>query len=402
MDTPRGDRPTIGLVGRRNAGKTSLFNALLGQAAGIVSDQPGTTTDAHRVNTEWPGVGPVTLIDTAGFDDTGDLGALRVAKTEALAKGLSLAILVFATGDTEELARWQALRAQGPALPVLSQGDKPGRATLAAALSEQIGEAVILVSGQTGQGLDQLRQAVRALLPTEEAIYITGDLVRAGDRVVLVMPQDQAAPKGRLILPQVQTIRELLDRAALPICSTPETLPAALAALQAPPDLMITDSQAFAQVAALCPAETVLTSFSVLFASYKGRADVFAQGAQRLLAQPAPARILIAEACSHTPTSEDIGRVKLPRLLRKKLGEGVHLDIVGGDDFPSDLSPYDLVIHCGACMFTRSYVLARIAACQAAGVPITNYGMAIAGLTGILSQVTLPDGSRLEAPIDKP
>lgn len=395
MDTPRGDRPTIGLVGRRNVGKTSLFNALLGQAAGIVSDQPGTTTDAHRVNTEWPGVGPVTLIDTAGFDDSGDLGALRVAKTEALAKGLSLAILIFDTGDEEELARWQALRAQGPALAVLSQGDKPGRAALAAALSEQIGGKVILVSGRTGQGLDQLRQAVQALLPTEETSYITGDLVRAGDRVVLVMPQDQAAPKGRLILPQVQTIRELLDRAALPICTTPETLPAALAALQAPPDLMITDSQAFAQVAALCPAETVLTSFSVLFAGYKGRADVFARGAQRLLAQPAPARILIAEACSHTPTSEDIGRVKLPRLLRKKLGEGVNLDIVGGDDFPSDLSPYDLVIHCGACMFTRAYVLSRIAASQAAGVPITNYGMAIAGLTGILSQVTLPDGSRL-------
>ncbi|MFP5527841.1 [FeFe] hydrogenase H-cluster maturation GTPase HydF [Peptococcus simiae] len=396
IDTPRGDRATIGLFGRRNAGKTSLFNALLGQEAGIVSDRPGTTTDAHRVNTEWPGVGPVTLIDTAGFDDSGDLGSLRVAKTEALAKGLSLAILVFASGDEEEIVRWQALKEPGPALAVLSQGDRPGRASLAAALSEKIGgEEVLLVSSQTGQGLDQLHRAVQALLPTEETPYITGDLVRAGDRVVLVMPQDQAAPKGRLILPQVQTIRELLDRAALPICTTPETLPAALAALQAPPDLMITDSQAFAQVAALCPAETVLTSFSVLFAGYKGRADVFAQGAQRLLAQPAPARILIAEACSHTPTSEDIGRVKLPRLLRKKLGEDIQVDILGGNDFPTDLSPYDLVIHCGACMFTRAYVLARIAACQAAGIPITNYGMAIAGLTGILSQVTLPDGSRL-------
>lgn len=401
MDTPRGDRAIIGLFGRRNAGKTSLFNALLGQAAGIVSAVPGTTTDAQRVNTEWPGIGPVTLIDTAGFDDTGDLGALRVAKTQVLAKGLSLALMVFSTGDEEDLAWWAALKAQGPTLAVLSQGDRPDRASLAANLAAQIGETVYLVSGETGQGLDPLRQAIRDRLPAEEAPYITGNLVRAGDRVVLVMPQDQAAPKGRLILPQVQTIRELLDRKALPICTTPETLAAGLAALEGPPDLMITDSQAFAQAATLCPKETVLTSFSVLFAGYKGRADVFAQGARRLLAQPGPARILIAEACSHAPTTEDIGRVKLPRLLRKKLGEEVQLDILGGNDFPTDLTSYDLVIHCGACMFTRAYVLARIAACQAAGVPITNYGMAIAALTGILSQVTLPDGSRLEASIDK-
>lgn len=392
METPAGERLTIGLFGRRNSGKTTLFNALLGQDAGIVSDTPGTTTDALRKNFEWRGVGPVTLIDTAGFDDVGDLGAKRVAKTEALARGMNLSLMLFTSGDAEEMAWWQALTAAGPALPLVAGADLPGRAALAETLADALGRPPVLVSSVTGQGLEDLRQGVAQALPEEAEVFITGDLVQAGSRVVLVMPQDSAAPKGRLILPQVQTIRELLDRSAIPICATPETLAAVLAALQTPPDLMITDSQAFQAAAAQCPAETALTSFSVLFAGYKGRADVFARGAQRLLAQPAPQHILIAEACSHAPTAEDIGRVKLPRLLRQKLGDDLDLTIVGGEDFPDDLSAYDMVIHCGACMFTRAYVLGRIAACEAASVPMTNYGMAIAALTGILSRVVLPDG----------
>ena len=222
---------------------------------------------------------------------------------------------------------------------------------------------------------------------TDEPGDLTGGLAEAGDVVVLVMPQDIQAPKGRLILPQVQTLRNLLDKGCTPVCSTADRLPQALAALSAPPALMITDSQVFPRAEALCPAQTRLTSFSILFARQKGDIRLFMEGAKALLALRPDARVLIAEACTHVPRHEDIGRVKLPRLLRRRFGESLRIEVVGGNDFPEELSGYDLVIHCGACMFTRRHVLNRLRRARACGVPVTNYGVALAALGGMLERV---------------
>ena len=221
----------------------------------------------------------------------------------------------------------------------------------------------------------------------DEAVDVTEGMAKAGDVVVLVMPQDIQAPKGRLILPQVQVLRSLLDKGCTPVCSTADRLPQALAALSVPPALMITDSQVFPQVEALCPPQTRLTSFSILLARQKGDIRLFLAGAKALLALRPGARVLIAEACTHVPRNEDIGRVKLPRLLRRRFGEGLQIEVVGGNDFPEDLSGYDLVIHCGACMFTRRHVLNRLRRARACGVPVTNYGVALAALGGILGRV---------------
>jgi [FeFe] hydrogenase H-cluster maturation GTPase HydF len=235
-------------------------------------------------------------------------------------------------------------------------------------------------------GIEELRAAITAAYRSEERL-ITEGFCKAGDRVLLVMPQDKSAPKGRLIQPQVQTIRELLDRGCIPICCTPERMAEALAALATPPELIITDSQAFEAVYTLKPAASVLTSFSILFARYKGDISLFTEGVKALGRLTPTSRILIAEACTHTPQNEDIGRVKLPRILRKKFGEGLHIDIVGGANYPEDLTPYDLVIHCGACMFNRRHVLTRIERARKQGVAITNYGVILAALSGILDRV---------------
>lgn len=232
--------------------------------------------------------------------------------------------------------------------------------------------------------LDAMAEVYRR---TDEAGDLTAGLAGAGDVVVLVMPQDIQAPKGRLILPQVQTLRNLLDKGCTPVCSTADRLPQALAALSAPPALMITDSQVFPRAEVLCPAQTRLTSFSILFARQKGDIRLFMEGAKALLALRPDARVLIAEACTHVPRNEDIGRVKLPRLLRRRFGETLQIEVVGGNDFPEELSGYDLVIHCGACMFTRRHVLNRLRRARACGVPVTNYGIALAALGGMLERV---------------
>ena len=260
--------------------------------------------------------------------------------------------------------------------------------TLQDTLSKQLDREVIAISALTGEGIDNLVEKIITLRPTEERL-ITEGLCQAGDCVMLVMPQDKSAPKGRLIQPQVQTIRELLDRGCTPICCTPDRMPQALEALATPPQLIITDSQAFAEVYKLKPEATALTSFSILFARYKGDIHLFTEGAKALNTLTASSRILIAEACTHTPQHEDIGRVKLPRLLRKRFGETLQIDIVSGSDYPEDLTPYDLVIHCGACMFNRKHVLSRIERARQQGVPITNYGVILAALTGILNRVVV-------------
>ena len=398
-DTTRGNRLHIGLFGRRNAGKSSLINALTSQRVAAVSAVPGTTTDPVYKAMEISGIGPVVFIDTAGFDDEGELGCLRVARTEEIIRETDIALLLFVGEDMREELRWREVfqRQNTPVIMLVNAIDErpDGGRQLADMVEQATGSRPLLVSAQKKQGLEQLRQEILSVLPEDyEQLSITGDLCKAGDTVVLVMPQDIQAPKGRLILPQVQTLRELLDKGCLPLCCTTDRLAAALAELKEPPRLLITDSQAFKEAYALTPENTLLTSFSVLFAAFKGDMEYFLRGAAALLNLAPTAHILIAEACTHKPLQEDIGRVKLPRLLRKKIGDGLQLDIVSGKDFPRDLTGYDMVIHCGACMFNRKYVLNRVRAAGEQGIAMTNYGLAIAALLGILPMVALPNGKK--------
>lgn len=393
-DTPRANRFHIGLFGRRNSGKSSLVNALTGQSVAVVSGVPGTTTDAVFKNMELPDVGAAVFVDTAGYDDTGELGALRVEQTVRAARRVDLALLVVtgeprdAGPEKEWLGRFRA--DEIPVLLIYNKVDVDG-GVHAAAWGQALGLQPVSVSAHTGEGLNALRTAVADIYhTTDDAGDLTGSLVKEGDTVLLVMPQDIQAPKGRLILPQVQTLRNLLDKKCLALCCTTDKLRQMLEALSSPPSLMITDSQVFRQVEQLCPPQTRLTSFSVLFARQKGDIRLFMAGAEVLGNLRADARVLIAEACTHVPRNEDIGRVKLPRLLRKRFGESLHIDIVSGNDFPEDLSGYDLIIHCGACMFTRRHVLNRLRRARAYSVPVTNYGIAIAALNGILHKVVVP------------
>lgn len=397
METARANRFHIGIFGPCNVGKSSLLNALVGQNEAIVSAEAGTTTDVVRKNMEITGVGPCVLLDTAGFDDTSELGVQRIEKTRRQIESVNLALLVLGSFDeeaVEAVKKWHRLLKNGgaPVLFVLNKTDLlPDAAAQERLWNEALQVSCIPVSTVTRQGMEELLQQIGRVLDSNDEIDdITGNLVRAGDQVLLVMPQDIQAPKGRLILPQVQTIRNLLDKGCSVMCCTLEQMAATLGMLTVPPVLIITDSQVFRQVEALCPPESKLTSFSVLFARYKGDIPTFLHGASMLQKLTESSRILIAEACTHTPKNEDIGRVKLPRLLRKCFGEQLRIDIVSGQDFPEDLSPYDLIIHCGACMFTRRHVLARIAAAESQNIPITNYGIAIAELNGILSRVVYP------------
>ncbi len=395
-DTTRGNRLHIGLFGRRNAGKSSLINALTGQPVATVSEVPGTTTDPVYKAMELHGIGPVVFIDTAGFDDEGVLGKLRVEKTEQAARETDIALLLFSGLDMAEELKWLAFFRQQkmPVILLVSHADEriDGGRALQAAVEQAVGETPLLLSAGDALGLENVRQAIIRALPEDyEQPSITGDLCQAGDLVLLVMPQDIQAPKGRLILPQVQTLRELLDKGCQALCCTTDRLAETLERLKEPPQLIITDSQAFRTVYPLKPAESLLTSFSMLFAAFKGDIEYFLQGAEALLALPASAHILIAEACTHKPLQEDIGRVKLPRLLRRTLGDDLTIEVVSGKDFPTDLTGYDLVIHCGACMFNRKYVLSRVRECRQQAVPMTNYGLSIAALLGILPKVSLPN-----------
>lgn len=391
QDTPRASRLHIGLFGRRNAGKSSLINALTGQEISLVSPVAGTTTDPVYKSFELAGVGPVVFIDTAGLDDVGDLGALRVERTRQALDKTDVAILVLTEAPMEELPWLDLLKEKGrPVLAVLNKSDTlPSPDLTAEGLSEILGLPVLPVSAATGKNIDKLRTALAEAAPPDFwELSITGDLAQTGDLVLLVMPQDIQAPKGRLILPQVQTIRELLDKKCTVVSCTADCIETTLQALARPPKLIITDSQAFPTVWKSKPAESLLTSFSILFAGYKGDIDEFLAGAKAIDGLAENSRVLIAEACAHAPKEEDIGRVKIPRLLRKKVGEGLSVDFVRGNDFPEDLSPYDLVIHCGACMFNRQNVMSRIAQAKNQNTPICNYGVVLAALNGILDKVS--------------
>jgi [FeFe] hydrogenase H-cluster maturation GTPase HydF len=389
--TPNANRLHIAIFGRCNSGKSSLINALTGQDTALVSAVPGTTTDLVNKAMEIHGIGPCVFIDTPGFDDEGELGEMRIARTLQAIEHTDIALLLCEDGDLEEEQQWiQQLNSRHiPVILILNKSDRRECAADVAARIEKVcGKTPITVSAKEHTGIEAVYQAILRKLPADFGQQtITGNLVQEGDLVLLVMPQDIQAPKGRLILPQVQTMRELLDKKCLVMSCTTDQLANTLEALSRAPQLIITDSQVFHEVYRLKPESSLLTSFSVLMAGYKGDIHYYIESAAAIGSLTPQSKILIAEACTHAPLSEDIGRVKLPRLLRKKVGESLHIDIVSGTDFPTDLSSYELIIHCGGCMFNRKYVLSRIDRARCQHIPMTNYGVAIACLNGILDKI---------------
>lgn len=391
QETPRANRLHIGLFGKRNSGKSSLINALTNQETALVSDVAGTTTDPVYKAMEIHGIGPCVFIDTAGLDDEGELGALRIRQTMRAMERTDVALLVCTGDNIEKELEWNRLLKEKniPVIWILNKVDLLADVTSTVrSIEKRCGQVPLAVSTRTKQGMDDIRRSLIAKLPDETMSQgIVGRLVKEGDTVMLVMPQDIQAPKGRLILPQVQTIRELLDRKCLVMSCTTDKIDQMIQALVQPPSLIITDSQVFKTVYEKKPATSRLTSFSVLFAQYKGDIDYFIEGANAIGCLTENSHVLIAEACTHAPLAEDIGRVKIPNMLRKKFGVGLQIDHVSGTDFPEDLSKYDLVIHCGACMFNRKYVLNRVMQARNQQIPMTNYGVTIAYLAGILDKI---------------
>ncbi|HEY3324567.1 MAG TPA: [FeFe] hydrogenase H-cluster maturation GTPase HydF [Planctomycetota bacterium] len=402
MKSPKGFRTHIAFFGRRNVGKSSLLNAITRQQVSIVSPQAGTTTDPVEKPMELLPLGPVLFIDTAGIDDAGALGELRVQKTKQVFDRTDIGVVVAEAGlwgEFEEQILAELIERKTPALVVFNKIDAGAvRAETAAKLAE-MKVRTVSVSALNGTGLLDLRQALLDVAPAEliNNPAILGDLVGPGELAVLVVPIDKEAPKGRLILPQVQAIRDLLDSDALCMVVKERELRAALERLNRPPKLVVTDSQAFLKVAADTPKDVPLTSFSILFARFKG--DLVSQviGTTAVEKLKTGDRVLVAEACSHHPIGEDIGRVKIPRWLTQYVGGKLQFDTVQGHDFPDDPSPYKLVIHCGACMWNRREMLSRILRCRQAGVPVTNYGLTIAYSLGIFERALEPFPAALEA-----
>lgn len=389
--TPRSNRLHIGIFGKRNAGKSTLVNALTNQEISLVSDIAGTTTDPVFKSMEINGIGPCVFIDTAGFDDVGELGEKRVLQTEKALKKADIAILVFSENITDDEEKWAEILFEKkiPVIPVINKADLyTPTAEFIESVTALCKKPPVVVSANSNAGIDKLREEIISSVPEDyDSVSITGDLVGEDDLVLLVMPQDIQAPKGRLILPQVQTLRELLDKKCVVMSCTTDKLQLTLQCLSKAPKLIITDSQAFRAVYDRKPEESLLTSFSVLFAQYKGDIEYFVKSVEVLETLRSDANILIAEACTHVPLDEDIGREKIPRLLHKKYGEDITITHVNGNDFPEDLSQYDLIIHCGACMFNRKYVLNRVADAKTNNVPMTNYGVVLAYLSGILDKI---------------
>ena len=399
---PKGLRLHIAILGRRNVGKSSLLNAMTRQQVSIVSAVAGTTTDPVEKPMELLPIGPVLFIDTAGIDDAGALGALRVERTRLVLERTEIALLVAAAGDWGDFEAGLLQELQERKIPVIIVFNKADLGQPEAGLLQSLADRqvpCVQTTAATGAGILDLRQALIQTVPADflNPPTILGDLVPPGELAVLVVPIDTEAPKGRLIVPQVQSIRDLLDNDACCLVVKERELRQALDRLRMPPALVVTDSQAFLKVAADTPDGVPLTSFSILFARYKGDLVEFARGAAAIDALRSGDRVLIAEACSHHPIGEDIGRVKIPRWLRQYVGGRIEFEHVQGHDLPADLSPYRLVVHCGCCVWNRREVLARLLQCRRQGVPITNYGIAIAASLGILDRALGPFPAALNA-----
>lgn len=391
---PKSMRTHIGVFGRRNVGKSSLLNALTKQTVSIVSASEGTTTDPVEKTMELLPLGPVLFIDTAGIDDAGDLGQLRVGKTQKVFDRVDLALIVTdgQWGAYEDELYDAFHKRETPMLVVFNKSDiAPVEEALRARVSQK-GLPTISVSALSGDLIPELRQKMADTAPDDafETPVIAGDLVGAGEVAILVVPIDKEAPKGRLIMPQVQTIRDLLDSDAITMVVKERELRSALERLKTPPKLVITDSQAFMKVQADTPKEIPLTSFSILFARLKGDLVQQTKGILGIDALKSGDKVLIAEACTHRELCEDIGRVKIPRLLKNYTGADLKIDVVAGHDFPDNLSDYSLVIHCGACMWNKKTMNSRIRKCDELGIPITNYGMTIAHCLGITGRALQP------------
>jgi [FeFe] hydrogenase H-cluster maturation GTPase HydF len=400
MQTPKGFRLHIGLFGRRNVGKSSLLNAMTRQQVSIVSDTAGTTTDPVEKPMELLPVGPVLFIDTAGIDDEGALGELRIQKTQQVFERTDIGVLVCEAGHWGTFEQGLLKEFSDRHLPtiiVLNKTDQAPDARVPDAINKDI--PVVKANALQGQGVLELRQALLAAAPDDyiNQPAILADLVGPGEMAVLVVPIDKEAPKGRLILPQVQSIRDLLDHDALCMVVKERELTAALSNLKQPPKLVVTDSQAFLKVAADTPPTVLMTSFSILFARFKGNLVSQVTGAMAVDQLKTGDRVLIAESCAHHPIGEDIGRVKIPRWLTQYVGGKLHFDHVQGHDFPDNLPDYKLVIHCGACTTNRREVLSRVLRCRQAGVPMTNYGLVIAFSLGIFERALGPFPAALEA-----
>ncbi|MCX7904902.1 MAG: [FeFe] hydrogenase H-cluster maturation GTPase HydF [Caloramator sp.] len=390
QDTPKANRLHIAIFGKRNAGKSSLINAITGQQIALVSDYAGTTTDPVYKAMELLPIGPVVIIDTAGLDDEGELGELRIKKTKEVMDKTDLAILVF-TADSRDFSlekEWfRELRLRNiPVIGVINKVDLDDIAE--EEFKNQFDIPFVKVSAKNKQNIGKLKELIQVYAPKDfERETIVGDIIKPKDLILLVAPQDIQAPKGRLILPQVQVLRDILDHDAMPIIVKDSELEDSLKVLNKKPDLVITDSQVFAKVNSIIPKDVPLTSFSILFARYKGELEYFVKGAKKINDLKPGDNVLIAEACTHHPLEGDIGRQKLPKWLEEKAGGKLNITVNAGVDFPEDLSKYKLVVHCGACMFNRKQLMTRIVRCLEQNVPITNYGVAIAEINGILDRV---------------
>lgn len=398
-DTPNSNRTHIAVFGRRNVGKSSIINAIANQDVAIVSDNAGTTTDPVKKAIEINKIGACVIVDTAGFDDEGELGSLRIEKTKKISEATDIALLVFDGSvfdksiENEDYLlelKWKnQLSELGiPIIAVINKIDlKQNYKIMEQNIKEIFDIDCVLISAIKKINIDILIETIiknlKDNISKDDEIGIVEHIVGEDDTVLLVMPQDIQAPKGRLILPQVQTIRDILDNKGIVVCVSFDKLEIALKSLNKPPKVIITDSQVFKEVEKLKPEESALTSFSVLFARYKGDEKIYKKGADFIDNLNKESKILIAESCTHIPLEGDIGRVKIPNMLKNKFGFAFDIDYTAGEDFPSDLSKYDLIIHCGGCMGTRRQILNRIRLCEKQNKPITNYGMAIAKINGV-------------------
>ncbi len=402
QSTPKSMRLHIGLFGRRNVGKSSLLNAITRQQVSIVSEQAGTTTDPVEKPMELLPLGPVLFIDTAGIDDVGALGELRIQKTRQVFDRTDLGVIVTEAGEWGDFEQELLRELKSRAIPILVVFNKSDQKTTHNDVKNILTNdniRIVETSIIQNTGILEFRQALLDSAPDEfvNTPTILGDLVGPGEMAVLVVPIDKEAPKGRLILPQVQSIRDLLDSDAWCLVVKERELKSALERLLLPPKLVVTDSQAFLKVAADTPRSVLMTSFSILFARFRGDLTAQVLGTMAIDTLKPGDRILIAESCSHHPIADDIGRVKIPRWLTQYVGGKLAIDHVQGHDFYQDLAPYKLVIHCGACTANRREMLSRIMYCRQAGVPISNYGLTIAYSLGIFERALEPFPAALEA-----